>query len=71
MKTLPNAPRNMAISPMSAKYSQSMPAEVIASHSVRDRNVKTPPSIPTIISTKSTMNNAVESVERLWFFFAS
>ena len=64
MKTLPNAPRNMAISPMSAKYSQSMPAEVIASHSVRDRNVKIPPSSPTIISTKNTINSAVESVER-------
>ena len=71
MNTLPNAPRNTAISPMSAKYSQSMPTEVIASHRVMDRNVKIPPSSPTIISTKSAINIAVESAERFRFFFAS
>ena len=64
MNTLPNAPRNTAISPMSVKYSQSIPTEVIAPHKVKDRNVKIPPSIPTISSTKSAINSAVESAER-------
>ena len=52
LKTLPKAPRNVAIIPISAKYSQSSSAAASGPHIVNDRNANIPPSMPTMITMK-------------------
>lgn len=68
---LPNAPSRMDTSPISVKYSQPMPASASGRHMERERYVKIAPSTPTIKKANSTMNIAVEALERWRFFFAS
>ena len=61
----------MASSPISAKYSQSIPAAAIGALMDSASRVNMPPSTPSIITTNRTMYAATAALERALFFFAS
>jgi hypothetical protein len=71
LNTLPNAPRRMAMPPISRKYIQPSPACESPPHRLSDRAVNIPPNRPTMITIKKMIHPAIAGFERIRFFFAS
>ena len=71
LNTLPNTPSATAIMVMSKKYSHGTPASASGRHRLMARNVKIPPSTPTIRNAYRTNIPMIDTLERALFFFAS